>query len=315
MVSRLSLCAALVTPVDAEGKVQARKFAGHGRWVLRHGCDGLVVFGTTGEAASFSPDARSAALDALIDAGVPPETVMVGTGCCSVAETVRLSRHAVDVGCHGVLVHPPFFFKKPSEGGVFDFYARVIDDLGRDDAKIYLYHFPEVTAVPVTVSLIERLLNAFSPAIAGIKDSSGSFDNMKALIARFPELAVFSGDDHLLWPLLEAGGAGAITATANLTPNLLRDVADGWRSDSPAAQAAQAILVGLWEDTLLKFPVSEAVKELIAELSGDPDWRTLCPPLEPLPPSRRRQLLSLVQPFLQAIPAGLGTSERQSMAL
>lgn len=314
MVSRLSLCAALVTPVDAEGNVQAGKFAEHGRWVLRHGCDGVVVFGTTGESASFSPAARSAALDAFVGAGVPPETVMVGTGCCSVAETVRLSRHALDLGCHGVLIHPPFFFKSPSEGGVFDFYARVIDDLGRDDAKIYLYHFPEVTAVPITFSLIERLLTAFSPVIAGIKDSSGSFDNMKALVTRFPKLSVFSGDDHLLWPLLEAGGAGAITATANLTPNLLRDVANGWRSNSTVAQAAQAALIGLWEDTLLKFPVSEAVKELIAELSGDPGWRNLCPPLEPLPPSRRQQLLSLTQPFLEAVPAGLGTPQ-QSMAI
>ncbi|MEM7123144.1 MAG: dihydrodipicolinate synthase family protein [Pseudomonadota bacterium] len=302
------MSAALVTPVDSAGDVQLRKLVDHAHWVLGNGCDGIVLFGTTGESASFSPDARSAALDAFVGAGVPPETVMVGTGCCSIAETVRLSRQALDLGCQGVLIHPPFFFKNPSEDGIFAFYARVIDALGRDDAKIYLYHFPDVTGVPLTLSLIERLLNDFSPVITGIKDSSGSFENMKALVSSFSELAVYSGDDHLLWPLLEAGGAGAITATANLIPNLLRDVADGWQSNSPAAQAAQATLVGLWEDTLLKFPVSEAVKELIADLSEDPGWRTVCPPLEPLPSLRRQQLLSLADPFLEAIPSGLGTS-------
>ena len=254
------------------------------------------------------------ALESVVAAGVPAETIIVGTGCCSVAETVRLSRHALELGCHGVLIHPPFFFKGPSESGVFDYFSRVIENLGRTDAKIYLYHFPEVTAVPITVSLIERLLAAFSPMIVGIKDSSGSFESMQAFITQFPELAVFSGDDHLLWPLLEAGGAGAITATANLTPNLLRDVAQGWQNNSPAARAAQANLVGLWEDTLLKFPVNAAVKELMAELTGDPSWRNLCPPLEPLPPSRRQQLLSLARPFLEAVPADLDRVEWQSMA-
>ncbi len=312
MSSDPALCAALVTPFDDKGQVDQPRFLDHAAWVLRNGCDGVTVFGTTGEAASVPLAARMAALEALVEGGLPAQRVIVGTGCCSVGDTVSLSRHALSLGCHGVLVHPPFFFNAPGENGVFEFYSRVVEGIGTDQARIFLYHFPEITGVPIEPSLVERLLTSFGPVFAGIKDSSGSWDNMAALVKAFPQLRVFSGDDHLLWPILQAGGAGAITATANLTPQLLQEVAKGWQDNRPEARAAQETLVGLWENTLLKFPVVEAVKELMAHKSGVSAWRTLCPPLAPLAPTLRHQLLSMSEPYLGDMPAGLGLSSGEA---
>jgi 4-hydroxy-tetrahydrodipicolinate synthase len=306
MNSNPLIYAALATPVDEEGNIHNQMLAEHCQWVMRNGCDGFVVFGTTGEAASFSISARQTALEKIVFSAPRTSKIVVGTGCCSTEDTVKLSNHAFNLGCHAVLVHPPFFFKEPSEAGIFEYYARLINGLSFPEAKIYLYHFPEMTAVPITFSLIERLLGVFPSAIAGIKDSTGDFENTKALTKRFPQLEVYTGDDHLLWPLLEVGGAGSITATANLTPNLLRDVMDGWQEDSPVAQSAQEALVGLWKNTLLKFPVMEAIKEIMADKSGNTEWRNVCPPLAELPPPRLQQLLSLIQPFEDSIPDGLG---------
>ena len=308
MSSTPSICAALVTPVDDTGNVCSQRFIAHAHWVLQNGCDTIVVFGTTGEAPSFSPIARVSALEALVSNGIQAEKLIVGTGCCSVEDTQSLTRHAIELGCHGVLIHPPFFFKAPTDDGIFTFFNRVIGGLSQSQANIYLYHFPEMTGAPITIPLIARLLESFPSYIAGIKDSTGDFDNMKALVEQFPMLKVFSGDDHLLWPLLEVGGAGAITATANLAPNLLADVLQGWQANTDTAQTAHITLQKLWEGMLLNFPISEAIKEIITEVSGDPDWRPVCPPLLQLPPSTRAQLLHEVEPFIRHFPPGLGVA-------
>ncbi|WP_261842175.1 dihydrodipicolinate synthase family protein [Aliamphritea ceti] len=302
-----SICAALVTPVDSMGKIEHLKLSSHTRWILQSGCDGAVLFGTTGESASFGISERIQALDVLLNSGVPAESLIVGTGCCSVADTLRLSQHAIDSGCDGILVHPPFFFHSPDEDGIFAFYSRLIEQLERLKNQIYLYHFPEMTGAPVTPALIERLIKAYPDEIAGVKDSTGSLESMTLMAKQFPQLKVFSGDDHLLWPLLEAGGYGAITATANLTPNLLADVKKGWSLNTQDAQDAQIALTGLWEETLLKFPVSEAVKDIIAMMSGDSQWLNLCPPLKQLPEVQRHQLHSMIHAYSSLFPKGLGT--------
>lgn len=308
MSSTPSICAALVTPVDNIGNVCNQRLVSHAQWVLQNGCDTLVVFGTTGEAPSFSLKARIAALDALINGGIQAENLIVGTGCCSIEDTQNLTRHALESGCHGVLIHPPFFFKTPSDDGVFEFYKQIINDLNQPSANIYLYHFPDMTAVPISFPLITRLLEAFPTYIVGIKDSTGDFDNMTALVKKFPTLKVFSGDDHLLWPLLAIGGAGSITATANLTPNLLADVAQGWKSNTESAQDAHQSLQKLWEEILLEFPISEGIKEIIADVSDDSNWLPVCAPLTQLSQEIRMQLLKEVEPFNQLFPTGLGAS-------
>ena len=300
------VCAASVTPVDVTGSVDIPKLAAHCRWLLDNGCDGIVLFGTTGEAASFGIGERQAVLEAMLASGIQADQLVIGTGCCSVEDTVVLSRHALQQGCAGVLVHPPYFFRPASDAGILAFFVGVVEALGNDACGLILYHFPEATGAPISQTLIRQLTDRYPDVFVGIKDSTGRLEDMLAVVQWFPELKVFTGDDHLLWPLLEAGGHGAITATANLVPNLLAQVREDWSSKSEAVCNAHENLSLLWENVLLKFPVSEAVKDVIASVSGDEGWRALRPPLSPLSAPRRAQLSQLTAPFEIQFPEGLG---------
>lgn len=301
-----SICAALVTPLTGGSNIDRRKLVAHAKWVLANGCDGIVLFGTTGEAVSFGITQRQDALEALIDGGVNPSNVIVGVGCCSIEDTASLSTHALGLDCAALLVHPPFFFRPVEDDGVHRFFEGLVASLGDKARDILFYHFPEMTGTPISPPVIERLLLALPNAFVGIKDSTGSLENTISLVRRFPGLNVYSGDDDLLWPVLDAGGFGSITATANVAPNLLATVKSGWKANTQAAQDAQTALTGLWKDTLLTFPISEAVKEIIATASKDDSWRELCPPLSRLSKAQSRQLAEKVAPYVQLFPANLG---------
>ncbi len=293
-----SICAALVTPVTSSFDVDVPKLAAHAKAVLANGCDGVVVFGTTGEAASFGISQRQETLNGLVELGVPASKIIVGAGCCSIADTALLSRHALGHGCAAVLVHPPYFFRPALDAGVYQFFAGLADRLAETARDIVFYHFPETTGAPISHSVIADLLAAYPAVFAGIKDSTGALEHTLELVQKFPSLKVFSGDDDLLWHVLVAGGHGAITATANLTPHLLADVKSGWQNNTQAAQDAQTALVGLWNQTLLSYPVSEAVKEIIAHLTQDDSWRDLAPPLSRLSKDQRVKLLKDVSPYM-----------------
>src|SRR5690606_38050512 len=110
----------VLTPVDQDLNPDAPRFVAHARWLLDEGCHGLVVFGTTGEANSFSVDERIALLEAAVEAGLPRERLVVGTGCCALTDTVRLTRHALSLGITGVLALPPFYYKNNSDEALFN---------------------------------------------------------------------------------------------------------------------------------------------------------------------------------------------------
>lgn len=297
--------AAMLTPLKADGGIDHRGFARHARWLVENGCDGVVPFGTTGEFPSFTAEERIAAIDRFIEAGVPSDRVIVGTGSAAVRETARLSRHAMERGCAGVLVVPPFYFKEVSEDGLFAAFAEIVERAG-EAVRIYLYHFPAMSAVPVSLGLLDRLVEAFPRQIAGVKDSSGDFDNMRAMVARFPKLAIFTGDDDLLLPLLRAGGAGSITAGANIAVHHLAVIRDGWRAGGAAIEERHRLLQRLWSGLLLKYPVTEALKEILAAETGVDCWLPMRPPLCRIPESGRRELLKA----FRTLPFALVESQR-----
>ncbi|QEX19396.1 dihydrodipicolinate synthase family protein [Hypericibacter terrae] len=304
MIMAAGVFAAMLTPQEAEGAIHRQGFARLALWLLDHGCHGVVPFGTTGEFASFTTEERIAALDRLIEDGVPANRILVGTGAAAVADAARLSRHATERGCLGILVAPPFYFKEVGEDGLFAAYARIVEASG-EAVRLYLYHFPAMSAVPIRPGLLERLLAAWPRQVAGLKDSSGDFGNTKAIVARFPQLSVFTGDDDLLLPLLRAGGAGSITAGANIAARLLAEIHEGWQEGGPTIEAHQRALQDLWSGLLLKYPVTEALKEILAAETGDTGWLPMRPPLGRLPESARRDLLR----SFRALPITLAQSQ------
>jgi 4-hydroxy-tetrahydrodipicolinate synthase len=252
--------------------------------------------GTTGEANSFSVAERRNLLEAAVAGGLSPAQLMPGTGLCAIPDTVELTRHALSLGVTHVVMLPPFYYKAPSADGLFETYARVIDQLSDDRLRIILYHIPQMSAVPIGHDLIERLLKAFPGTIAGIKDSGGDIENMLALLKAFPGFSVLAGADTLMKPLLEAGGHGCITATSNLVG---RQLATEFRHASDAGQVAA---VNAAQDYIAavrglsnRFVQIPAIKALVAHRYGDEVWANVRPPFVALSAGQREELFHAME--------------------
>ena len=287
-------CAA-TTPVNEQGEVQLDLFAEHCLALLEEGAHGVALLGTTGEANSYSLTERKALLEAAIKIGVKGEQLLPGTSACSVPETVELTRHAVGLGVKACVLLPPFYYKGVSDDGLFKFYKDVIEGVNDPRLKVVLYHIPQVTQIPLSHDLIERLIAAFGDTIVGIKDSSGDIENMKALVNRFSGFSVLAGADPLLKPLLEAGGAGCITATSNLRSDALRVVFDGW--DKPElkdkVEAAQAS-IDAWRTLSNSYVQLPTIKTMVSQKRGSDLWLNVRPPLMPLDEQAKAHIVEQV---------------------
>ncbi len=279
---------AVLTPLGTGLEPDLGLMAAHCRWLLDNGSDGLAVLGTTGEANSFGLKERTGILEGLVEAGIPPENLMPGTGSCALPDAIQLTRRAVELGAPGVLMLPPFYYKNPSDEGLFAAFSEIIQKVADDRLKIFLYHFPQMSGVPITYPLIEMLLKEYPDTVAGMKDSSGDFDNMSGAAREFPGFAVFSGSDELLLPLIEAGGAGCITACANVGSSLAAQVYQGWQSGADV-KAINQTLVAV-RQTVCQFPLSTALKTLMARHSGNDGWLNIRPPLMPMNDADKEKL-------------------------
>jgi len=267
----------VVTPFDMELRPDVRRFVRHCRWLLAQGV-GLAVFGTNSEANSLCVAEKIALLENLVDAGLPPERMMPGTGCCAFPDSVELTRAAVRLGCAGVLMLPPFYYKSVPDEGLFRSYAKIIERVGDSRLRIYLYHIPPVSQVPISLALIERLLRVYPGTIAGIKDSSGDWNNTRAMLERFQPRGfnVFAGNEHFLLDTMKLGGAGCISALANVNGGAIARLYREWKSID--AQQQQAALDDV-RSAFAKFPMIPALKAAIAHFGDDPAWTTVRPPL------------------------------------
>lgn len=272
-------CAA-TTPVDSNGKVRLDLFAEHCKSLLEDGAHGIALLGTTGEANSYSGTERRALLEAALKNGVKSEQLLPGTSACSVPETVELTRHAVENGAKACILLPPFYYKGVSDEGIYRFYSDVINQVNDTRLKVILYHIPQVTQIPLSHELIGRLLKQFPDTIVGIKDSSGDIENMKSLINTFDNFSVFAGADPLLKPVLEAGGAGCITATSNLRSDALRTVFDNWNNPDASELVKNAQKrIDVWRELTNTYVQLPTVKTMVARARGNMEWLNTRPPL------------------------------------
>ena len=263
----------------------------HTKWLLANGCDGVLLFGTTGEANSLSMKERLSFLDALGTSGLPMDKLMICTGCCSVADTVELTKATLALGIKDALMLPPFYYKNPSDDGLFAHFDRVMNGVGSNDVRVYLYHFPQMSAVPFSHALIGRLLEAFPGRVCGVKDSSGDFENMKAMAERFENFDVFAGTERYLLDVLKVGGVGTITATGNATSAQCGAVYAAWKAKSTSVESLQEDLTAL-RLALQNYPPAAALKELLARESGKASWRNVRAPFLPLPKEKADALVA-----------------------
>ena len=281
----------VITPFKRDLSPDAGRFVRHCRWLMKSGCAGLAVFGTNSEANSMSVEEKLELLDALVKGGVPASGLMPGTGHCALTDSVKMTREAVRMGCGGVLMLPPFYYKGVSDEGLFRNFSEVIERVGDERLRLYLYHIPPVSNVPITLDLIERLLGRYPGIVAGAKDSSGDWSNTKAMLDRFKDRAfdVFPGSEVFLLDGLRAGGKGCITATGNINPGAISEVFRNWRG--PDADKLQAGITAT-RKIVQKVPMIPALKSITAHFANDPAWRTVRPPLTELTADQEKQVVT-----------------------
>jgi 4-hydroxy-tetrahydrodipicolinate synthase len=280
----------VLTPFNEDYTPDPIRFVRHCRWLVDQDV-GLAVFGTNSEANSMSVGEKRKLLDALLEAGIPAGRMMPGTGACALPDTIELTKRAVQAGCAGVLMLPPFYYKGVSEEGLYRAFASVIDAVADARLRIYLYHIPPVSQIPITRGLVARLLKAYPGAIAGMKDSSGDWSNTKAMLEEFQPQGfdVFAGSESFLLANLRGGGAGCITATGNVNPAAIVQLFNTWKNQDADAQQAK---LDATRAVFAKFPMIPAMKAAIAAKSGRDAWRTVRPPLVELTAQQQQALVA-----------------------
>ena len=279
------LWCATLTPLDATGAIDPVKMAAHVRDLFAQGVDGVAPFGTTGEGQSFSVAERSAGLDALLAAGIPAARIVPGTGCAALADTVALTRHALRAGCPQCLVLPPFFFKDLSDEAVYRYYASLIDAVGDAALRVYLYHIPQFSGVPIRPAVVARLCASYPGIIAGVKDSGGDYANTQALLEHVPQLSILVGHEPHLPRLMREGGAGTICGVANIFPGIVAALLKPTVTKSDEARIQEFIAI------IFRYPFLAAFKAIRAAQTDDPSWDALRLPWLQLPATDRVRLL------------------------
>ncbi len=283
--------APVITPFRKDYAPDAQRFVRHCRWLLKSGCAGLAVFGTNSEANSMSVAEKRALLEALVAGGVPAAALMPGTGHCALSDSIEMTRAAVALGCAGVLMLPPFYYKGVSDEGLYRSFAEVIERVGDERLQLYLYHIPPVAQVAITLPLIERLLSKYPGIVAGVKDSSGDWSNTKAMLDAFAKegFDVFAGSEAFLLDNMRHGGRGCITATGNINPGPIATVYRNWRSaDAERLQAG----ISATRKIVQKQPMIPALKAAVAHFGNDAQWKTCRPPLVELTPQQEETLIT-----------------------
>lgn len=276
-----------ITPFAQDLSPDRERFIANCKLLLEDGADGLAPFGTTSEANSMSVAERIDLLDALIDSGISADRLIPGTGCAALPDTIVLTKHAVSRGCLGTLTLPPFYYKGVPEDGLVDSFSAVIDAVGDSALRIYLYHIPQMTGVPITLTLIEKLLAKHPGIFVGLKDSSGNWDNTHAVIKAFPELDTYSASEALIPQNIAAGGAGCISASANVNA---RNIVALMRALGTESEAQIAVGVTEVRKIFEGLPLIPAIKAATARRHGDDAYAIVRPPFVKLPEAHAPQI-------------------------
>jgi 4-hydroxy-tetrahydrodipicolinate synthase len=269
------LWAAMATKLHADMSIDIPGTLRHGQWLLDNGCDGLVPFCTTGEGPSFSGAERLATTEAFLKAGIAADKIALGTGTASIPDTIAITKGMLALGVTKAMVLPPFYFRDVDAQGIEDAFAAIIDGVGDAALRVTAYHIPQVSGVPVPPAVLGNLRRRFGTIVAGVKDSSGDFNNTLAFMREAQGVGVLTGDETAIANLLDAGGVGTICGMVNLVPHLVRAMFNG-HSGTEAMKTACACLHA---------PFFGVLKATLAAQQNDPAWLTLRAPLRGVDPA------------------------------
>lgn len=279
--AKRGIYAAAISPLHPDGSLDATKLVAYCLHLIgKGGCDGVAPTGTTGEGTSHAMQDRLALPQAFREAGFAADRVIFGTGAPATGDCVALTRAAYAAGYKNVLVLPPYYYKNVSDDGIFAYYAKLIEAIGQDDLRVYLYDFPQMSQTPLSPDLVLRLRSAFGAIIAGLKDSSGDFKQSRAIVEATGGIAedfdVYPSSESMLWDGLAIGTAGIISGSTNaFGANVQAALQATEGSDRDAAMD----LVKTARAMASKYPLMAAMKQIEAWRSGDNAWTRMAPPL------------------------------------
>jgi 4-hydroxy-tetrahydrodipicolinate synthase len=293
----------VATPLTAEDRPDAALLLARCRALLAAGCDGIALFGTTGEGTELAVEDRQAILAGLIAGGLDPARLIVSAGALSMVDSVRLTVDATERRVAGVLLMPPCVYRSGiTEDGTFRFYASVIDRVSRADLRLYLYHFPDISGVPVTPGVVRRLEERYGEIIAGVKDSGGSFEFTEGLLRRFSHLAIYTGSEGQVPQALASGARGTICGLGNVMPRLLRAMLDA-PSHFERRQFTVPILAG--DNILSRHAFIASIKAVLADATGEAAWRRVLPPMAEIPLAEELRLITDFRRWEARLPPAL----------
>ena len=262
------------------------------RFLASRGCHGALLFGTTGEGPSFSSSEREALMRSarVYRQQLRGFRLLAGTGTPSLSESISLTKLAFDLGYDGVVVLPPYYFRKATDDGLFNWFSELINKAVPKDKYLFGYHFPNMAGIGFSIELLSRLKDVFPIQFAGIKDSSHDQDFARAVGQKFgDDLLVLTGTDSHLQFAMQNHAGGCITAAANLLSPGLRETWDMMQAgNDPSEMQAR---VTEQRHILEKYPpFPPTLKALLNRLHDFPRW-AVKPPLEALKPELEESVL------------------------
>jgi 4-hydroxy-tetrahydrodipicolinate synthase len=249
--------------------------------MLDAGCDGVTLFGTTGEGPAFTTTERKALLTALLAGGVRPEQIVVTTSACALSDAIELGRHASSAGCHRQMFMPPFYFRNPRDAGIIEAVSQVVQGIGDPKLKLLLYHIPGLSSVSFSHASIAALVQRHPGVVIGVKDSSGDLEHGLVLARVFPSLAILVGAEQHVAATMQVGGSGSINGLANISPRLLTRIIAAPTAVTAADEKLVLDLLGLLS-VLPDMPFVSVYKTMLAEQTGDDAWLNVRAPLTSL---------------------------------
>ena len=272
---------ASLTPLDSNLEPDLEALIDHAMSLMEEGSDGVALLGSTGEANSLTLEQRLKIIE-NVPGSLSPEHLMLGTGSCSLQDAVVLTKAGMRSGVRTVLVLPPFYYRPQSDDGAFRYFSEIIESVGDEKLRVVFYNFPQLSGYSFSIEILLKLRERFGPTAAGIKDSSGDWENMKRVANEIPDFSVYAGTERFLLDVLREGGAGCITATGNLTSPGCREVYRAWRAgDQEEADGAQERLTRQ-RLVLQNHPFVSGLKSLMGLKTGRSVWCNMLPPFVPL---------------------------------
>jgi 4-hydroxy-tetrahydrodipicolinate synthase len=295
MIKHAGTWPAMLTPLREDGSIHLDLLAAHAKRLMQAGCAGVTLFGTTGEGPSFSGPERMQALEGLIARGVAAQQILVHTSCVAAPDTLLLTRHATQLGVHGCLILPPYFFKGVSDEGLVAHYSSIFEACADLPLRVVLYHIPQVIGVPLPLAVIARLLERFPRQIIGLKDSGCQRDASVAYAkALMPPMQVWVGNELDVPEMATLGTNGAVSGVANILPELVGHLVAQRDAQSVSANLART---KAFLDLVGGYTMIPAFKGIMAMIDQDMDWLRVRAPLVPLSAEEFERLRAQWQAF------------------